>query len=67
MSHGTENHFLIRYVGAHLFAQLWPNETGWYDIVQERRVSSSELLATTKTQLLKTLRSYYDKAYQEHL
>lgn len=67
MSHGTENHFLIRYVGAHLFAQLWPNETGWYDTIQKKHVSSSELLGTTKTRLLKTLRSYYDKAYQEHL
>jgi len=67
LGHGTENHFLIKYVGAHLFAQLWPDETGWYDAVSKRSLDSSELRELTKRRLLATLRSYYDKGYQEHL
>jgi hypothetical protein len=67
LGHGTENHFLIKYVGAHLFAQLWPEEQGWYDVVGRRSLDSSELRALTKRRLLATLRSYYDKGYQEHL
>jgi autotransporter-associated beta strand protein len=67
LSHGTENHFLIRYAGAHLFAQLWPDEKGWYDTIQKKSISSAELSQITKDRLLTTLRSYYDKGYSEHL
>jgi hypothetical protein len=67
LSHGTENHFLIRYVGAHLFSQLWPNENQWIDSIRGRRITSSELAQFTKTKLLETLRSYYSKGYTEHL
>jgi hypothetical protein len=67
LSHGTENHFLIKYVGASLFAQLWPSETGWYDAITKRRMSSAEFGAVVKQRLLVTLSSYFDKAYNEHL
>ncbi len=67
LTHGTENHFLIRYVGASLFAQLWPSETGWYDAITRRRMTSAEFGAVVKQRILATLRSYFDKAYNEHL
>jgi hypothetical protein len=67
LNHGTENHFLIKYVGASLFAQLWPSETGWYDAITKRRMSSAEFGVVVKQRLLATLSSYFDKAYNEHL
>lgn len=67
LSHGTENHFLIRYVGASLFAQLWPNETDWYNVRSKTRITSAELKRFTKEKLLETLSSYYSKGYDEHL
>ncbi len=72
--HGTENHFLIRYVGTYLFtAQLWPNETGgWYNFEQRTgnsipRLSSAQMAAFTRSRLLTVLRSLYDKGLSENL
>ena len=67
LSHGTANHFLIRYVGAHLWAQMWPDEIGWYNIIQRRQNTSSELRAFTKSRLLTVLKSLYDKSLDEYL
>ncbi len=67
LSHGTESNFLVRYVGAHLFSQLWPDERNWYDNRQRKNLSSAELSALTKQRLLNTLRSYYGKGYHDHL
>ena len=67
LSHGSENSFLVKYVGAHLFAQLWPEEKDWFDSRQRKSVSSAELSAATKQRLLNTLRSYYSKGYHDHL
>lgn len=67
LGHGTENIFLIKYVGAYLFSRLWPNETGWMDSIRRRRISSQELERITKAALLTTLKSYYSKGYHENL
>jgi hypothetical protein len=66
LDHGTENHMLIKYVGAHLFSQLFPDE-GWYNIRQRRQNTAAEFRNFVKQQLLATLRSYYSKGYTEHL
>lgn len=60
--HGTENHFLIMNVGAYLWAELWPNETGWAG-----GRTSTQLRSLTKTRLLTFLRNHYIKGYHEHL
>jgi len=72
--HGTENHFLIRYVGTYLFTtQLWPNETGgWYNFEQRTssgipRLSSAQMSSFTRSRLLTVLRSLYDKGLSENL
>jgi hypothetical protein len=67
LGHQTENIFLIKYVGAYLFSQLWPNEKGWRDNTRKRQLTSSEMAAFTKQSLLNTLRSYYSKGYHETL
>jgi hypothetical protein len=67
LGHGTENIFLIKYVGAYLFSQLWPNETGWFDSIRRRRINSAELGQLAKAGLLTTLKSYYSKGYHENL
>jgi hypothetical protein len=67
LKHGTENIFLIKYVGAYLYSQLWPNETGWRDTIRRRQLTSAELAEFTKSRLLNTLRSYYSKGYGENL
>ena len=66
LDHGTENHMLIKYVGAHLFSQLFPDE-GWYNIRQRRQNTAAEFRSFVRQQLLATLRSYYSKGYSEHL
>ena len=66
--HGTENHFLIKYVGIYLWtAVLWPDETGWYNSITKRRETSAEFAAFAKTRLLTTLKSLYDKGLSENL
>ncbi len=66
--HGTENHFLIKYVGAYLWtAVLWPDETGWFNSITKKRESSADFAAFTKTRLLTVLRSLYDKGLSENL
>jgi hypothetical protein len=67
LQHGTENIFLIKYVGAYLYSQLWPGESGWLDSIRGRRLTSAELAEFTKSRLLTTLRSYYSKGYEETL
>jgi hypothetical protein len=67
LGHGTENIFLIKYVGAYLFSQLWPNATGWYDSIRRKSINSAELGRLAKQGLLTTLRSYYSKGYHENL
>lgn len=67
LDHGTENHFLIKYVGANLWAQLWPDETGWYNIIQKRSNTSAELRDFTKSRLLAVIKSLYDKGLDEFL
>jgi hypothetical protein len=67
LRHGTENIFLIKYVGAYLFSQLWPSENGWQDSIRRRRLTSAELAEFTKSRLLATLKSYYSKGYHENL
>jgi hypothetical protein len=61
-SHGTENHFLIYRAGAYIWAELWPNETGW---VGGR--TSAQVRQLAKNELLTFLRNHYSRGYQEHL
>jgi len=67
LSHGTENQFLNGYVGAYIWSQLWPEEDGWYNIIERRNVNSSELSSFTKTRLLTVLRSIYSKGYNDNI
>jgi hypothetical protein len=60
---GTENHAIMKGAGAYLFAQYWPNETGWL----RGKITSAELGETARAQMLATMRSLYDKAYTENL
>ena len=63
LGHGTENHAIMKCVAAYLFAQYWPNETGWL----RGKISSAELGETARTNLLAVMRSLYDKSYEENL
>lgn len=63
LGHGTENHALMRNVGGYLFAQQWPNETGWGDA----NLTSAELLQQARANLLGVMRSLYDKGHAENL
>jgi uncharacterized repeat protein (TIGR02543 family)/prepilin-type N-terminal cleavage/methylation domain-containing protein len=59
---GTENHTLNYQVAGYLFAQQWPNETGWYG-----GRTSAQVMDATKSNLLKIMSSLYSKGYHEDL
>jgi hypothetical protein len=61
-SHGTENHFLIRNVGAFIWGELWPNETGW-----PNGLTGAQMRQQAKSRLLVFLRNLFSKGYSEHL
>jgi hypothetical protein len=61
--HGTENHALNKAVAGYLYAQYWPNETGWLN----GKLTSAELLSTTRNNLMKVMRSLYEKGVNEDL
>jgi hypothetical protein len=63
LGHGTENHAIMKGAAAYLFAQYWPNETGWLRGTH----TSAQLMATTSRQMLAVMRSLYDKGYEENL
>jgi hypothetical protein len=71
-NHGTENHAINKQVGMYLYAQLWPNEPGGWQVTDPigrsfRTVSSVELMRLTKTNLLNTMRSLFVKGLAEDL
>ena len=53
----------MKAVGAYLFAQYWPNESGWV----RGKKTSAEVMETTREQLLAVMKSLYDKGYAEDL
>jgi hypothetical protein len=61
--HGTENHALNKVVAGYLFAQYWPDESGWVN----GQLTSSQLMNTCRTNLLNVMRSLYSKGYNEDL
>jgi hypothetical protein len=63
LGHGTENHALMKGVAAYLFAQYWPDETGW----MRGTMNSAQLMATARQNLLGVMRSLYDYGYVENL
>jgi hypothetical protein len=63
LGHGTENHAIMKCVAAYLFAQYWPNETGWV----RGTMTSAEVGATARGRLLAVISSLYDKSYEENL
>jgi hypothetical protein len=63
LGHGTENHAIMKGAAAYLFAQYWPNETGWLRGTH----TSAQLGETARRQMLATMRSLYDKGYNENL
>jgi hypothetical protein len=63
LGHGTENHAIMKGVAAYLFAQYWPEETGWLRGTH----TSAQLMETARTNLLAVMRSLYDKGYEENL
>ena len=48
---------------AYLFAQYWPDETGWL----RGTMTSEQLGETARKQMMATMRSLYDKGYAENL
>jgi hypothetical protein len=79
LSHGTENHFFIRYTGAYVFTQIWPNATGWTDFVEWQRdnsglalgnvkykKTSAQFAAIVKSRLLSVLKTFYSKGFYEN-
>jgi hypothetical protein len=63
LEHGTENHALMKGTAAYLFAQYWPDETGWI----QGSLTSAQLMETARENMLTTMRSLYDKGYVENL
>jgi len=63
LGRGTENHAIMKGAAAYLFAQYWPNETGWL----RGTMTSAQLGETTRKQMVATMRSLYDKGYAENL
>ena len=63
LGHGTENHALMRSVAAYLFAQYWPDESGWLRGTK----TSTEMAETARGHLLSVMRSLYDKSFEENL
>ena len=63
LAHGTENHAIMKGAAAYLFAQYWPDETGWLRGTH----TSAQLMATARAQMLGTMRSLYDGGFAENL
>jgi hypothetical protein len=63
LGHGTENHAIMKGAAAYLFAQYWPDETGWL----RGTMTSTEMGATARAQMLGTMRSLYSYGYAENL
>jgi len=63
LGHGTENHAIMKGAGAYLFAQYWPDESGWV----RGEKTSAEVMETARNQMLAVMRSLYDKGYAEDL
>ena len=63
LGHGTENHAIMKGAAAYLFAQYWPDETGWLRGTH----TSARLGETARTQMLAVMRSLYDRGYEENL
>ena len=63
LGHGTENHAMMKCVAAYLFAQYWPDETGWLRGTH----TSAQLMETARTNLLSVINSLYDRGYEENL
>jgi hypothetical protein len=63
LGHGTENHAIMKGAAAYLFAQYWPNETGWL----RGTMTSAQLGETARKQVMATMRSLYEKGYAENL
>jgi len=63
LGHGTENHAIMKGVAAYLFAQYWPDETGWLRGTH----TSTQLMAEARKNLLSVMRSLYYEGYVENL
>ncbi len=63
LGHGTENHAIMKGAAAYLFAQYWPDETGWLRGTH----TSAQLMETARKQMLAVMRSLYDRGYEENL
>ncbi|MGM0488837.1 MAG: hypothetical protein ACQESR_19025 [Planctomycetota bacterium] len=63
LGHGTENHAIMKCVAAYLFAQYWPNETGWVRGTK----TSAEVMETARGRLLSIVKGLYNCGYAENL
>ncbi len=61
LGHGTENHAIMKCAAAHIFAQNWPNDTGWV----RGQYSSEQVLQATRAKILNVVNGYYDKNHEE--
>jgi hypothetical protein len=63
LGHGTENHAIMKCVAAYLFAQYWPNESGWLRGTK----NTTEVMETARGRLLSVVKGLYDAGYVENL
>ncbi len=63
LGHGTENHAIMKCVAAYLFAQYWPNESGWLRGTK----NTAEVMETARGRLLSVVKGLYDAGYAENL
>ncbi len=59
---GTENHARMKNVAAYLFAQYWPDETGWL----RGTMTSTQMMAEARRHLLDMYGSMYDMGFEEN-
>lgn len=62
LGHGTENHALNKNVAGLLFAEWFPNESGW-----PTSKTSEEIHSELKTKIIDSLSSKFEKGYRENL
>lgn len=63
LGHGTENHAMMKCAAAYLYAQYWPDDTGW----MRGTHTSAEVMETARERLLSVIESLYDRGYEENL
>jgi len=61
LGHGTENHAVMKCVAAYIFAQSWPDDTGWV----RGQYSSEQVMEAARARIVNVVNGYYDKNHEE--